>query len=209
MPLPFTHAQFLDVFGAYNAALWPVAAALWIATAVVAVQVLRRRADVRTLAALLAFHWAWSGVAYQLIYFAPINPAARIFAALFLVQAAAFAWYGLTRGRLAAAGSPTPFRIAGLVLIAASLAYPALSLLAGMAWPRAPLFAVPCPTTLFTAGVLLSAPPPVPQWLFAVPVLWAVIGGSAALALSVTPDLMLFGAALLMALRAAAQRSGG
>ena len=23
MPLPFTHDQFLDVFGAYNRALWP------------------------------------------------------------------------------------------------------------------------------------------------------------------------------------------
>jgi hypothetical protein len=31
--LPFTHAGFLDLFAAYNAALWPVVAVLWLLTA--------------------------------------------------------------------------------------------------------------------------------------------------------------------------------
>ena len=44
MNLPFTHAQFLDVLGDYNTALWPVAAALWLATLILAVQPSRGRA---------------------------------------------------------------------------------------------------------------------------------------------------------------------
>ena len=31
MQLPFTETQFLDNFGAFNAALWPVLAVLWVA----------------------------------------------------------------------------------------------------------------------------------------------------------------------------------
>ncbi len=33
MNLPFSHDAFLDVFGAYNTALWPAVVALWLATA--------------------------------------------------------------------------------------------------------------------------------------------------------------------------------
>ena len=36
MQLPFTETQFLDNFGAFNAALWPVLAALWVASLVLA-----------------------------------------------------------------------------------------------------------------------------------------------------------------------------
>jgi hypothetical protein len=59
---------------------------------------------------------------------------------------------------------------------------------------------VPCPTTLVTAGFLLAAVPAVPRRLAVIPVLWSIIGGSAALLLGVVPDLMLFvaGAALAM-----------
>jgi hypothetical protein len=35
--MPFTPEEFLDVFEAYNEALWPWALALWLATAAVSV----------------------------------------------------------------------------------------------------------------------------------------------------------------------------
>ncbi len=42
MQLPFSHEAFLNVFGEYNARPWPVAAVLWLATAVTAWQWLTR-----------------------------------------------------------------------------------------------------------------------------------------------------------------------
>jgi hypothetical protein len=45
--------------------------------------------------------------------------------------------------------------------------------------------------TIFTFGVLLLASPPVPWWLLAIPALWAVVGGSAAVLLAVPQDWML------------------
>ena len=50
---------------------------------------------------LLAFLWAWMALAYHLAYFADINPAAPLLAAVFLAQGAALLWNGAARGRLA------------------------------------------------------------------------------------------------------------
>jgi hypothetical protein len=196
--LPFTHAQFLDVLGAYNAALWPVAAMLWLATLAATVRLLRDRARSGGLAALLAFHWAWSGIAYHAVFFTRINRAAWGFAGLFVLGAAAFVWFGVVRRRLAFNIGWTPRHILAGVFIVYALAYPGLVLLTGLQWPRMPAFGVPCPTTLFTAGLLLAAVPPVPRWVFVAPILWALIGGSAAVTLGVTPDYMLFVAALAL-----------
>jgi hypothetical protein len=84
------------------------------------------------------------------------------------------------------------------LLLLYGLGYPAIVALTGHSFPRAPGFGVPCPVTLFTAGVLFAAHPPVPRTLITVPVLWSLVGGSAALLFEMAPDVMLFvaGAAL-------------
>jgi hypothetical protein len=196
--LPFSQAQFLDAFGAYNRGLWPVAALLWIATIVIAVRALRGRADSRELSALLAVQWGWGGVVYHAVFFSPINPAARLFAGLFVVQAALFVWYGFGRRRLVFAPASGPRRIIAGILVSYALAYPGLALLAGLTYPRTPTFGVPCPTTLFTAGALFLATPPVPRWLFVIPIAWAVVGVSAATVLGIAPDYMLAVAGIAM-----------
>ncbi len=102
MRLPFTKEQFFDLFAAYNGAVWPAIVALWIASVIVSVLLLRsQRPPDRWISALLAAHWAWSALAYHLAFFTRINPAAWAFAALFLLQAVAFFWYGVVQGRLA------------------------------------------------------------------------------------------------------------
>jgi hypothetical protein len=199
MRVPFSHDQFLTVFANYNTALWPVAIVLWVATLAGSVLLVRGRARGPGLAALLTFHWAWSGVAYHALHFTSINRAARVFAGLFVAQALAFAWTGMVHRRLVFAWGGGPRHALAGVLLVFALAYPGLALSTVADWPRAPLFGVPCPTTLFTAGCLLTAGPPVPRWLFVIPVLWSFVGGSAAWLLGVAPDLMLFvaGAALV------------
>ncbi|MDH3195550.1 MAG: DUF6064 family protein, partial [Hyphomicrobiales bacterium] len=71
----------------------------------------------------------------------------------------------------------------------AALLYPLWGWLAGHAWPQTPMFGVaPCPTTIFTVGVLLLGPWHAVRWLLVVPALWTVIGGSAAILLNVPQD---------------------
>lgn len=205
MRLPFSQAEFLHAFGAYNAALWPAAAVLWVASVIALVLVLRGGRLDRGIATLLAVHWAWAGIAYHLAFFARINPAARLFAGLFLIQAALFAWAAAAPGRLHYAFARTPRHIIGAALAAYGLAYPLLAAVLVHSYPRTPTFGVPCPTALFTAGLLLMAHP-VGRWLMVIPVLWSGIGGSAAVFLGVATDFVLIGAGAFLVLHMAAPR---
>lgn len=197
MQLPFTHEAFLDVFGRYNSALWPAAALLWAATVAVAWRWFAGgSATGRSLAWLLAAHWAWSGVAYHWFFFKPINPAAGIFAAAFVLQAGLFVRLALRRSALTPLHSG-PRAVLGGALVVYGLVYPFLGLVFGLDYPRLPLFGVPCPTTLVTAGFLLAAAG-VPRIASVVPLLWAIVGASAAFMLGILADLALAGAALAL-----------
>lgn len=202
--MPFTETQFLDLFGEFNATVWPVLVVLWLISLAVAVQLVRGRARSDVVWTCGALHWAWSGLAYHALFFTRINRAAWLFAALFVAQAVGFALLAIERGPRTFVWTRSPRHIAASMLLGYALLYPLLVVLAGHAWPRAPAFGVPCPTTLFTAGLLLAATPPVRWWLLVVPVLWSAIGGSAAVLFGVTPDVMLFVAGIAMVGRMAA-----
>jgi Family of unknown function (DUF6064) len=209
MHLPFTNAQFFDLFGAYNSTLWPAALVLWVLTLAAVVQIMRGRAGAVGLGALAALHWAWSGVVYHAAYFTAINPAAWIFAALFGAEALAWLWLGPIRRRLAFDWGASPRHVLAAVFLVYALIYPALGPITGHALPRTPLFAVPCPTAIFTAGVLLALVRPAPRWLFVVPIVWSVIGGSAAVTLGVAPDFMLLAAGAVLLVDVAVPRALG
>jgi hypothetical protein len=200
MQLPFTREQFFDLFAAYNTALWPAAIALWSASAIVAVLLMssRRPAD-RWVSALLTAHWLWSAVAYHAVFFTRINGAAWLFAALFLLQAALLFRAGVVQRRLSFAPRRDAWTVLGFLLIAYSLLYPAVNAVQHLTWSRIPTFGVPCPTTIFTAGLLLLARGG--SWrLSIVPVTWSVIGGSAANLLGVRADFVLPIAGLALAI---------
>jgi hypothetical protein len=200
MTLPFTADAFFEVFARYNAAVWPVVVALWVVAAGVVVTVVRVPGEgvSRFAAAVLAVLWLWGGLVYHAAYFTSINPAAWGFAALFIGQAALLAWYGVVQRRLAFGAAPGMARGLGIGLACYALAYPALNVLAGHAYPASPTFGVPCPTGILTAGLLLTTArrPPIP--VVVVPVLWALIGGSAALVLGVTTDYVLLACSVLL-----------
>ena len=68
-------------------------------------------------------------------------------------------------------------------------AYPLLGWLAGHGWPRAAAFGVaPAPTTIFTFGMLLMLEGGAPLYLFAIPLLWSLAGGSAAVFMLRIPE---------------------
>ena len=192
MQLPFTEMQFLEVFSGYNAMFWWVAILLWLATSFLLIQLIRHHGNSLALTVLAAVHWLWSGIVYHAVFFTAINPAAWLFALLFVSEGLAFLWFGAVQRQLTFRFEMSLRAIVGLIFLIYSLSYPALVLWAGFRFPLAPGFAVPCPTTIFTVGLLLTAVRPVPGWLIVMPVIWSVIGGSAALSLGMTPDLALF-----------------
>jgi hypothetical protein len=97
--------------------------------------------------------------------------------------------------------APSAGRVAALgwVLLAyAMVGYTLLGWLAGMRYPAMPTFGItPCPLVIFTWGLLLLARPAPPWRLVAVPLLWSLIGGSAALLLGVPQDWPLLASGLI------------
>jgi hypothetical protein len=197
MKLPFTPEQFFGVFRAYNETVWPAQVAL-LALAVGALLLVAfpRRWSGRGVSAILAFLWAWLGLAYHFAFFATINPLAYAFAAVSVLGSLVFVWQGVVQGKLEFRLVPDARGVLGVVMVVfAIVVYPAWSVYAGHGYPAMPTFGLPCPTTLFTMGVLAFLVVPYPRAVFAVPVLWCLVGVQAAFLLGVWQDLGLLVAA--------------
>ena len=139
------------------------------------------------------------GVAYHLWQFARINPAAYAFGILFVGQGVAFFLTGVIGAGLWFRYRPRLRPVLGLAFVAyATILYSTLGHLSGHGYSKAPLFGVaPCPTTIFTLGLLMLAERPVPLTLLVVPICWSFIGGSAAVLLAVPEDIGLLLAGLV------------
>jgi hypothetical protein len=207
--IPFNAGQFFDVFRTYNETLWPVQVVL-VALALVAVALVSvpQRWSGRGISIILAFLWAWIGLVYHLLFFAAINPMAPAFALLSVAGSVVFLWQGVYRDSLHFTWRFGPRLLAGIALIAfALIVYPLWSSYSGHPYPFMPTFGLPCPTTIFTMGMMAFAVRPYPRAPLIVPILWSLVGIQAAILLDVSQDLGLviaagIGAALLLPDRA-------
>ena len=91
--------------------------------------------------------------------------------------------------------------------------YPVLGYFLGHRYPASPTFGAPCPTTIFTFGLLLWATSRVNWFYYMLPLIWSLIGFTAALNLGVREDIGLLVAGiagtLLLAMRQTPQPAGG
>lgn len=216
MQLPFSTGQFFGVFRQYNETVWPAQIILlMLAFGAVALVIFPRRWSGLAISAILAFLWTWLGLAYHFAFFAAVNPLAYVFSAVSVAGAIVFIWQGVVRRRLEFGMRRGARTLVGFVLVLFAVAvYPAWSIHAGHRYPALPTFGLPCPTTIFTLGMLAFLAPPYPRSPFLVPVLWCFVGAQAAFLLGVAPDLGLIvagitGIALVAWSRPPASRSGG
>lgn len=190
MQLPFTIEQFFGVFRAYNSTVWPAQVLLLVLAVLALVFIaIRRPWSGIAVSAILASLWFWLAMVYHVAFFARINPLAYGFAALSLVGALLFAWHGVVRRNLQYAFAMNLRAFTGVALVAFSLiVYPVWATLAGHPYPELPTFGLPCPTTIFTIGVLSLASGTSPRAVLVVPIIWSLIGSQAAFLLDVKPD---------------------
>ena len=156
----FTVEQFLNVFERYNEALWPMQIVAYVVgIALVALALTKWKRAGAVIFGVLAAMWAGMAVGYMWMYFADINPAAKLFGAIFLAQAVLLAAMAVRDRGVPFGGKRDARTWIGLALITyAMLVYPLLGMALGHGYPRAPMFGlVPCPTTIFTFGMLLLA----------------------------------------------------
>jgi hypothetical protein len=74
MRLPFTTAQFLDVFRQYITAIWPMQIVfILLALAAIYFSVRKGSYSDKIIVITLTILWLWMGIVYHLIYFSTIN----------------------------------------------------------------------------------------------------------------------------------------
>jgi hypothetical protein len=198
MSLPFTLDQFLDVFRRYNLAVWPMQWILVILGVVaIALAMHDRSGSRRWVSGILAALWMWMAFAYHWAFFASVNRAAVLFAAAFAIQGALFAWMVFHVPTVSYRPQSTVATVLGAILLAYALVvYPAIGYVVGHHYPAAPTFGVPCPTTIFTLALLVWAGARLPRRVLIVPLLWSLVGTSAAVTLGMVEDFGLFAAAV-------------
>lgn len=192
--LPFSQEAFLSLFETYNLAIWPAQLGAYALGAFAVVLVFWPKAwSTRVVGAVLALFWLWTGVVYHGLFFTPLNFFAPLFAALFVIQGLLLLWRLVVRGDISFRFQRDAVGYTGHgLMIFALIVYPLLAIMAGHAWPRMPVFGVaPCPMTIFTFSMLLLAQPKIPMSLMVIPLLWTLIGGSAALLLGMPEDFSL------------------
>ena len=87
MNIPFSVAQFFEIFKNYNEAIWPAQIIAYVLGGLALVLAGRTsKISGRLICGILAAFWIWIGVFYHILHFSVINPVARIFGVVFIFQ---------------------------------------------------------------------------------------------------------------------------
>ncbi|MCF7800315.1 DUF6064 family protein [Candidatus Babeliales bacterium] len=198
MALPFTIEQFLGTIQQYNLSVFPMQIVLLLLGIASIFLVFKQiKNNNKIIPGILAFFWIWIGIVYHLIFFTSINKAAYLFGDLFIIQGLLFLFVGF-KDKLSFKFRKDVYGITGSIFVLyAIIIYPILNYIFGHWWPLNPTFGLPCPTTIFTFGLLLWTNKKIPKYILIIPLLWALIGMSAAINLGIWEDLGLIATGVL------------
>jgi hypothetical protein len=199
MKLPFTIEQFLGVFKTYNESIFPFQILFYLLAGIIVFLSIKNNAwSNKIINSILAFFWLWMGIAYHILFFSTINKAAWLFGVLFIIQGLLFFYYGVLKQRIRyKVRQDTPGLMGTILVIFALIVYPVLGYLFDHVYPSVPVFGVPCPTTIFSFGILLWSDKKVPVIILIIPFSWSLVGFSAATVLGMREDFALVLAGLL------------
>ena len=199
MKPPFTLEQFLDVFRNYNQAVFPMQIVFYlIGLVAIYLAVKPNGYSNKIISGLLSFFWLWMGLIYHIIFFTTINNAAYLFGGLFIIQGVLFLIFGVFQNKLSFQFKKDKYGVTGFILIIFSLIiYPILGYLFGHIYPTSPTFGLPCPTTIFTFGILLLNEKKCPMLILIIPFVWSIIGFMAAFQFGILEDTGLVVASLI------------
>ncbi len=190
MTPPFTLEQFLKVFKSYNKAVFPIQIGFYlISLLVIYLAVKPNPKSDKIISVVLSFFWLWMGIVYHILFFSTINKAAYLFGALCITQGILFLIFGVFQNKLSFQFQKDKYGVTGIFLILfALIIYPVLGYLLGHVYPASPSFGLPCPTTIFTFGMLLLTIKKCPLPILIIPFIWSIIGFMAALQFGILED---------------------
>lgn len=199
MNLPFNAYQFINLFREYNLSIWPSQLIVYILGLIAVTLAFKRtKYSDKIILIILSVFWLCNGVFYHLTFFTKINKAAYLFGTLFVIQGILYFYYGLKNKVIFSPKRGIRRALGCVFIVYAAIIYPLLGYYLGHGYPYSPLLGVtPCPTTIFTFGLLLLANPAVGPGMTGIPLIWSLIGFNAALAFGIWEDTGLLASGLI------------
>jgi hypothetical protein len=198
-----TLENFLDHASRYNLEMYPSQYIL-LAIGILALLLVffRTKNTGKIISAILAFFYAWIGILFYLVYFSEFMPVHFVFAILFILQALIFTWEGSVRNRIIFRFKADLNGLTGaFLLFYAVFGYQALEYIFGRGYPEILSFGMfPCPTVIFSLGMLLWTEKRFPAYILIIPLLHALSGFIPAFIIGVIEDIGLIISGLIVVL---------
>lgn len=189
MKLPFTVDQFFRHFSEIQHCRVPDTVSIHISCLCCCVS------GLQTILKLESAHFVYccrvmvlDGCSISYRFFSTINKAAYIFGSLFIIEGFLLVYFAFRKPSSFAFQLNIYGFASVLLLLYAIVIYPIIGHFSGHSYPYAPTFGLPCPTTIFTFGILLLSVHRLPWLIVIVPLLWSIIGFSAAFSLGIHED---------------------
>ena len=188
----FTFSEFLEMMARYNNHYWlmlPINYSLCIIAILCSLR--KTEYSSRIVTSVLAVLWLWTGVVFNGLVFSEISPRAIIFAAVFVFESMLLVFYGFYMSELI-------FRVrADLIgavgwasILYGLLGYPLIASLLGRGYPQSLVVGLaPCPTVVFTLGLLFWSERRLTKAILAIPLFYALVGGAMVSSKGVVEDL--------------------
>lgn len=174
----FALGKFLITLENYNLDIWPLQIFSYVlGIAVVVIAIKRTEFSNRVISLILSFFWLWSGIVFCILYWNKSFKFAYIFGILLTIQGLIFL-YGFIRQNISFSYTGNIYSSIGILLIFyAMIGYFLIGLFIGHTYPHSfPFGLVPCPTAIFTLGILLWTDKKVPKHILIIPALLSLAG---------------------------------
>lgn len=196
-----TLERFLKYVSLYNQELYP-AQFLMLGLGLIAVFLVffRTKYSSRSIAAILAFFYGWIGIQFYMIYFQEFMPISYVFGILFLAQAFIFILEGTIKNRISFQFKADLYGLTGALLIFYGIiGYQALEYILDRGYPEILSFGMfPCPTLIFSLGILLWTGKKFPAYVLIFPLIQALSGFIPAFMIGIVEDIGLIISGLLV-----------
>lgn len=199
MNIPFTKEDFFNVFIDYNIFVFPFQIILLLIGLTLLFLINSKYKGVNILIiTYLSFLFAWIGVIYFFNFFSSINPGAKIFGSLFIIQSALLIFNIFKRNVLEFTYEKNNKHIIGVSFVILGLiVYPIIGILIEGSFSKIISVGLPCPTIIIFYGFILLTKKTLPKYLLIIPTIWAIIGTTAVFNFSVYQDILLIVVAVI------------
>jgi len=176
--LSFNIEEFLMVLERYNLSIWPLQIIAWLLGIVALFFLIRKtKYSSQIILGVLALYWFWNGIVFCPIFWAPTYKYAYLFAAFCIIQGFLF-MTGIFRPNISFGAGKNLFSVTGILFVVYAMAgYQLVGYFKGHIYPSFfPFGLVPCPTTIFTFGILLMTDKKLPKYYLFIPLVTSIMG---------------------------------